>query len=1077
MSRLWDDRLTEVWASPGMAGSGVAVGARGVLTARHVVAEALENDAHGRILARVVRRGQESSSWSAMRVVADDPEWDLAVLEIDPLTSVADRWATRSPSPTMSAVGTSVEDGCEAVGFPDENVQRIHDAAPSSDAMRQTEQVLGTLLPMGQAKPPLSPQGQLSRQWMPLDAISAPPAKQTGWRGMSGAGVLLPDGRLVGIVVAAEADHQHRRLYVVPLGAALAASPTLSGALEAVVGEPVLVESREAAAFRQILQSDTLHADGTPMRVGEVADLGVFGVKPAGIADESAYFNYVPRDDDARLARDLNEATTQKQVLLLVGDSGSGKSRSLCEAARSLFADHVLLLPLQGGMSQVLELALRDLGPSVMWLDDIQQYRDPALRVILGRLLDAGVIITSTIRRQQFEDLTAPGQVQDPIGEALTDQRLVKRLDWKREWSATERHRVSDYVSNLAAREAVARGIALGVWSVAGPQLIMKLENANPDDYPCRRPLLRAVLDWYRTGLTAPIPVGTAFDLVNRAYLNEPSDAGELDEALHWATEPIAVGGRRGRHSLLILQSGDHLIANDFVQDYDRRSGLAPLPELTWSAALAAAPDDETRSVLGWKALQAVQMGIARQAFTPLADAGQPEAMGLLAILVKPDDPAAARRWFERAAETGDVYAMLNLGTELKSEDPVAAQQWWQRAAQAGNTSAMNNLGLLLEKDDPTEGRKWLQRAVDAGSTDAMVSLSEVLEKEDPAAARQWLQRAVEAGDGDAMNSLGMQLYQDDPAAAQQWWQRAAKTGNTMAMNNLGLILHDQDPAAARRWFQQAADDGYREAMYNLAVSLDEEDPLTARRWYERAAEAGDARAIFNLAMLVAVDEPETALELYQRLADDGDVRAMNNMGLLLAAKGDLDGARHWLQRAADGGYTDSMNNLGNMLDDTGDSEGAFRLWQRAADAGSEAAMYNLGRARYLAGDHSTAEQWWQRAADAGSAEAVMGLAALAEGENPLPVKPNGEISTASEGVNVQANIEVVNQTLRFTPITDQDSLGPDVSADALLGTSFWWENQDWTITAASLLENGHHMEITIEPADARVPTDRAPLT
>jgi TPR repeat protein len=171
------------------------------------------------------------------------------------------------------------------------------------------------------------------------------------------------------------------------------------------------------------------------------------------------------------------------------------------------------------------------------------------------------------------------------------------------------------------------------------------------------------------------------------------------------------------------------------------------------------------------------------------------------------------------------------------------------------------------------------------------------------------------------------------------------------------------------------------------------------------------------------------------------------------------------------------MNNLGNMLNDTGDSEGAVRLWQRAVDAGSEAAMYNLGRARYLAGDHSTAEQWWQRAADAGSAEAVMGLAALAEGENPLPVKPNGEISTASEGVNVQANIEVVNQTLRFTPITDQDSLGPDVSADALLGTSFWWENQNWTITAASLLENGHHVEITIEPADARVPTDRAPLT
>ncbi|GFJ95561.1 hypothetical protein [Phytohabitans rumicis] len=68
----------------------------------------------------------------------------------------------------------------------------------------------------------------MPRQWMPLDVSTATPVARSGWGGMSGAGVLLPEGQLVGVVVGADADRQQRRLMVVPLEAALAASTAIS---------------------------------------------------------------------------------------------------------------------------------------------------------------------------------------------------------------------------------------------------------------------------------------------------------------------------------------------------------------------------------------------------------------------------------------------------------------------------------------------------------------------------------------------------------------------------------------------------------------------------------------------------------------------------------------------------------------------------------------------------------------------------------------------------------------------------------------------------------------------------------
>ncbi|WP_345567269.1 hypothetical protein [Nonomuraea rosea] len=66
--------------------------------------------------------------------------------------------------------------------------------------------------------------------------------------------------RLVGVIVSAETGYAHRRLYVVPLAAALEASPALAAALQEVTGSPVVVQVYAAPAYRHALMQVSLEA-------------------------------------------------------------------------------------------------------------------------------------------------------------------------------------------------------------------------------------------------------------------------------------------------------------------------------------------------------------------------------------------------------------------------------------------------------------------------------------------------------------------------------------------------------------------------------------------------------------------------------------------------------------------------------------------------------------------------------------------------------------------------------------------------------------------------------------------------
>jgi hypothetical protein len=283
VARVWDDRLAEIWAAPGKAGTGVVIGTETVLTARHVVVGALDG---GDVLARVVRPGVAIASWVPMAVLAEDPGWDVALLAVRHMSSGITRgswpdWLRpSSPSPVFARLGTSVEPGCELAGFPQSEVQRTPEGSLAG-LVRQTEQPSGVLSPAGQGKTPVAIGRRLPQRWMPLDIYGSTPGAASEWRGMSGAGVLLPDGRMVGIVVGAETRHQQRRLYVVPLADVLDHSASIGDALASALGAPVIAEVRQAPLFRDVLHDQCLGSDGQPARIRE-ASLRAFGVKVAG---------------------------------------------------------------------------------------------------------------------------------------------------------------------------------------------------------------------------------------------------------------------------------------------------------------------------------------------------------------------------------------------------------------------------------------------------------------------------------------------------------------------------------------------------------------------------------------------------------------------------------------------------------------------------------------------------------------------------------------------------------------------------------------------------------------------------
>ena len=1078
MARLWADRLAEVWAEPGRTGSGVVLGDHGILTARHVVEDARgEND----VVARVVRPGAVTAAWTPMEIVWEDPDWDLALLLVVDEPE-HENWSTpQSPSPSFVTLGTAEEAGCETVGFPDVAFLRTSSGDPV-DLVHQSEQAVGTLLPSAMAK--RSTASDQPRRVVPFDVDVAHPETTAGWKGITSAAVVLADGRIAGVVVEAaheQHEHQERRLSVVPVAEALRDSSTFAAALTEILGAPADVEIRDAERFRDVLKKSCLGADRAPLRVAD-ADLGAFGVTRADVPGESPYLDYIERDGDAALRNALVTAEYEGRIVLIVGASAGGKSRSAAEAVRQEAGGRLLLSPRAGRLARLEHLGVEDWGRALVWLDDLERYNEAGAPDTLDWLRDRGALVVATIRETQLASLAPHGDYRDPLGDALADGDRVTEVRW-RDWNPDELARVQGHVHDPELTAWVAEGGSPSAWLVAGPQLVKKFDSSRDDeDHPVRYALVRTVLDWYSTGIGQPMPEDLARTL-STVMLGERPRSGEFKKSLKWARRSVVGSGRSVQAILSRVGSGTDLTVHQYLQDADAKGPRSVVADPIWRAALEHAASDSGRSRIGYAAAVNANAPMAYEAWLPLAEQGDVGAMYNLGALLKDDDPVEARRWYERAAAHDHVGAMFglgvllndsdrvearrsyeraaghdhagamyNLGILLNDSDPVEARRWYERAAAHDHAGAMYNLGVLLEDDDPFEARHWYERAAGHEHTGAMYNLGVLLRDSDPTEARRWWERAADHDHVGAMFGLGLLLEESDPVEARRWYERAAAHDHTDAMYRLGAFLQYDDPDEARGWWERAAEHDHGGAMYNLGILLNDSDPVEARRWYERAAAHDHSGAMFALGVLLEGDDPAEARRWYERAAAYDHAGAMYNLGVLLEGD-DLVEARRWWEWAAWHDHAGAMYKLGILLNDS-DPTQARRWYERAAAHDHAGAMYNLG---ILLEDSDPAEarRWYERAAAHDHAGAMYTLGVLLEDSDPAAARRWWERAGERDHAGAMYNLGVL--------VEDSDPAG----------ARRWWERAGERDHAGAMYNLGVLLEDD-DPAEARRWYERA---
>jgi hypothetical protein len=310
---------------------------------------------------------------------------------------------------------------------------------------------------------------------------------------------------------------------------------------------------------------------------------------------------YVPRTTDTELASALTEAPGDgHRLVLVIGDSASGKSRSAAEMVRrdETLSGRALLVPRRdGGLSRLLDHGIR-LDEALIWLDDLDKHLARGLDPdVIRRVLDESpsAVIVATIRRSQLQ--TRQQSLEDPAWQLLTDEQVVRHVHLEAALDEAELAGASKEFSNPSLLAALERGVGLGEYLVGGPELVKRMGLASG----LNRHLADTVVSWYRTGLRQPIPepdlrrlwTETLPGSLARPFHGRRSTDQDdwFNTACAWACEPIM---SRDAYEVALVTAGcEGYEASDYVVDHMSRQADRPaIAQAVWQAAFETADRD-----------------------------------------------------------------------------------------------------------------------------------------------------------------------------------------------------------------------------------------------------------------------------------------------------------------------------------------------------------------------------------------------------------------------------------------------------------------------------------------------------
>ncbi|MEU2868673.1 tetratricopeptide repeat protein [Streptomyces olivoreticuli] len=692
---------------------------------------------------------------------------------------------------------------------------------------------------------------------------------------------------------------------------------------------------------------------------------GVHRAQPLGTHRDTVPA-YVPRDIDHELREHLRHAIAHGGLLLLLGDSTAGKTRTMFEALRAEGPDHRVVTPRHASdIPAAIKAITRSATPCVLWLDELQRFLGPSglHPEGLAELAHARTPVLATMRTEQFEAYT-PRAARDPARRPTDPEYAyvwagadvlnhAAPFVLARCWSNGERERArgsADPRVADAAHRHPHHGIA--EYLAVGHALLQEwLEASRAGGYPRGAALVRAAVDLVRTGVIGPLS-SQALLAAHHYYL---VDAGgprlrpeSVEDAFAWAGQV-----RFGTASLLLPAGHDTWEPFDYLVDSVQRDGsAAPVHPLVWFAAAEHSPNINSTFRIALNASRTEPM-IATFLWEALTDAGLTRAANNLGVtLIDRGRYEEAEAVLRKRADTSDPTVLLNLGNALQHMGRQReAENVYREAANLGHPAAWNNLGLLFQK------ARRLNEAQEA------------------------LLRAAQAGDGDAEFNLGVVLTEvGKPEEAMAAYQRAYEAGDRSGLNNWGILLADAgDIAEAKVVLRKAIEAGDTEAVFTLANILKGASRLDeAENWYRKAIEGGDPRASFNLANLYRdTNRIVEAEPLYRGAVNAGIRSAVFNLGLLLESGQRWEDASELFQQAVDDGTLQARLHLGHVLAKAGRIEEAKDAWRKAAAEGDTTAAIGLATIMKEPEEQDELRFVFRRAAAAGDTDAQCVLAAL----------------------------------------------------------------------------------------------------
>lgn len=538
----WPPRLAKVRVMRMSKGTGWAIGATGVLTARQVIEPLLGTEgedgrapdstlAGGARTAEIVLGASPERSFDG-EVIWQSTASGLAILKVSRNVTTWQTLLRSTPEAMLAYPPAEPIDPVRLAGLPG----RPGGSETSTVAwmLAAPELAAGVLHP-GETR---SAPGTLAvhRQDLPRAARR---------HGMPGAVVLgtAPEPAVLGLVTGGPRSRRSPRFEI-----AMLPDPAKDAAFAAAlteVGCPPVVFNLDGPTLRRYVRDDSLDEALRPRRVADVRDLAFFGTKLArtDISEPiDPYFGWVSRPERQTLSTAIDRALAGHgpRFIVLRGPSAAGTSRLAAEVIRthSGLQGHALLAPRRA--ASILDLPGRLLPErSVIYIDNVGDLPVLALShdrvrtllderpetLFVATLLDlpeatgGARLVDSGVSRRGGDDAEEQPGADFPLAStSLSGVHTVIDDDvltivvgvsptplWARAGGSSNR-------SDWALARAKRQGLGLGEYLAGYHDLV---DHYTAATWPTRA-LVDLVADWDRSGIGEVLPVATARMLWDR---------------------------------------------------------------------------------------------------------------------------------------------------------------------------------------------------------------------------------------------------------------------------------------------------------------------------------------------------------------------------------------------------------------------------------------------------------------------------------------------------------------------------------------------------------------------------------